>query len=157
MASFMHHVGDAVCGFVPSGTRTCQSCSLLLAPAPDQAPPEPAAAKPVDEDEDIFGDAGKEYEPDLVRRDGGGNAAAAAPAQAQAKGAYFSERDDMADLPALPKPGGPDRASLESSSTRPWGFVLNCLLRVPLSIAATRAFFPISLPHTGLSWEFNAE
>ena len=64
--------------------------------------PEPAAAKPVDEDEDIFGDAGKEYEPDLVRRDGGGNAAAAAPAQAQAKGAYFSERG---------RHGGPARAA----------------------------------------------
>lgn len=56
--------------------------------------------KPADEDEDIFGDAGKDYQADLPKSRNG----AAAPS---AQGQYFDEKDDMADLPALPKAGMP--------------------------------------------------
>lgn len=54
--------------------------------------------RPADEDEDIFGDAGKDYQAELPKsRDGG--------AAASTRGQYFAEKDDMADLPALPKAG----------------------------------------------------
>ncbi len=64
---------------------------------------EPAAPRPTDEDEDIFGDAGKDYEPDLARKGGAANGGAA-PAAPPVR-AYFDTKDDMRDLPALPKPG----------------------------------------------------
>jgi len=58
----------------------------------------------VDSDEDIFGDAGTDYVPEIPvkKRD----AAAAAAAAAAAKGGYFDTRDDMADLPPPPPTAG---------------------------------------------------
>ncbi len=61
---------------------------------------EPRAAKPVDDDEDIFGDAGRNYEPELPA-----SRASNGPAMAQASGSYFDKKDDMSDLPPLPKAG----------------------------------------------------
>lgn len=58
---------------------------------------EPAAVKPADEDEDIFGDAGKDYQPELPKKQNGQSAAS--------RGGYFEHKDDMTDLPALPKAG----------------------------------------------------
>jgi IK cytokine len=61
------------------------------------AEPAAAANKPADEDEDIFGDAGKDYQPELPKvRDG---------KEPVARGSYFDQKDDMKDLPALPKQG----------------------------------------------------
>lgn len=66
---------------------------------------EPKVAKPVDDDEDIFGDAGTNYTPELPKSKAG-SAAVAAPAPAAA-GSYFESKDEMSDLPALPKSGQP--------------------------------------------------
>lgn len=63
-----------------------------------QAAAEPAMVKPADADEDIFGNAGKDYEAELPKK-----RASAAPAAPRAP--YFDHKDDMADLPALPKAG----------------------------------------------------
>ncbi len=65
-----------------------------------QAAAETVAVKPADEDEDIFGDAGKDYQAELPKSRSG-------PAAPSAQGQYFAEKDDMADLPALPKAGTP--------------------------------------------------
>ena len=63
---------------------------------------EKKAAKPVDDDDDIFGDAGTNYEPELPKSKAS-NEATPAPAA----GSYFDKKDEMADLPALPKAGMP--------------------------------------------------
>jgi hypothetical protein len=64
----------------------------------------------VDDEDDIFGDAGRDYE--VERR---ATAAAAAAAEGAAEGpeegpsrrpAYFQAPDDLADLPPLPKEDG---------------------------------------------------
>ncbi len=62
----------------------------------------PAKARAVDDDDDIFGDAGTNYEPELPKSKAS-NEAAPAPAA----GSYFDKKDEMADLPALPKAGVP--------------------------------------------------
>jgi hypothetical protein len=80
--------------------------------------PQAEPLAPADPEDDIFGDAGKAYEPALPHTPRDGAAAAAAPAEAapqgagpangaggRARGAYFDTVDDMRDLPALPKPG----------------------------------------------------
>lgn len=59
----------------------------------------PAAAPKPEDDGDIFGDAGTDYEP-TVKKD---KAAEQGPQGAQ-RGGYFGE-DLHADLPPLPKPG----------------------------------------------------
>ncbi|CAL8466768.1 g6304 [Coccomyxa elongata] len=59
---------------------------------------EPVVVKPADEDEDIFGDAGKDYQAELPKSRSGTSAPSA-------QGQYFDKKDDMADLPALPKAG----------------------------------------------------
>ncbi|CAL5227428.1 g10390 [Coccomyxa viridis] len=74
-----------------------------LKPPPQQSTPEetetkPAKARAVDDDDDIFGDAGTNYEPELPKSKAS-NEAAPAPAA----GSYFDKKDEMADLPALPK------------------------------------------------------
>ena len=71
-----------------------------------QAAEEPVVVKPADEDEDIFGDAGKDYQAELPKSRNG----AAAPST---QGHYFDEKDDMADLPALPKAGTPHAVSAD--------------------------------------------
>ena len=58
------------------------------------------APKPVDDDDDIFGDAGTNYEPELPKSKASDEAA-----PAPAAGSYFDKKDEMADLPALPKAG----------------------------------------------------
>ena len=56
--------------------------------------------KPVDDDEDIFGDAGTNYTPKLpVPKAANGHA------PAPSAGSYFDKEDEMTDLPALPKAG----------------------------------------------------
>ena len=70
-------------------------CGLL------QADIEPKGTKPVNDDEDIFGDAGTAYMPELPvpkAANGGG-------APAPTAGSYFDKKDEMTDLPALPKAG----------------------------------------------------
>ncbi|GBF92127.1 hypothetical protein Rsub_04474 [Raphidocelis subcapitata] len=59
-------------------------------------------ARPVDDDEDIFGDAGTDYIPEMPAKKGG--AAAAAAAGGARDGSYFDRKDDMADLPPPPPP-----------------------------------------------------
>ena len=54
----------------------------------------------MDDDEDIFGDAGTHYEPQLPK-DKASNGVEPAPAA----GSYFDKKDEMTDLPALPKTG----------------------------------------------------
>ena len=66
---------------------------------------ERAPAKPVNDNDDIFGDAGTNYVPELPKSKAS-DAAAAAPAPAA--GSYFDKKDEMADLPALPKAGTPE-------------------------------------------------
>lgn len=61
---------------------------------------EKPAAKPVDDDEDIFGDAGTKYEPELPK-----NKASNGAAPASAPGSYFDKKGEIVDLPALPKAG----------------------------------------------------
>ena len=65
-----------------------------------QAEAEPRAAKPVDDDEDIFGDAGRNYEPELPASKANSGATTA-----PTSGSYFDRKDDMSDLPALPRAG----------------------------------------------------
>ena len=78
-----------------SHCKKLQECESL---SNTQAAAEPAVVRPADEDEDIFGDAGKDYRAELPKsRDGG--------AAASTRGQYFAEKDDMADLPALPTAG----------------------------------------------------
>ncbi|KAK9916318.1 hypothetical protein WJX75_001184 [Coccomyxa subellipsoidea] len=75
---------------------------------------EPAVVRPADEDEDIFGDAGKDYQAELPKsRDGG--------AAASTRGQYFAEKDDMADLPALPKAGTKSDEDMEIEDDGPPG------------------------------------
>lgn len=61
-------------------------------------------AKPVDDDDDIFGDVGTNYVPELPKSKA---VDAAEAASAPAAGSYFEKKDEMADLPALPKAGTP--------------------------------------------------
>ena len=65
-----------------------------------QADIEPKGTKPVDDDEDIFGDAGTNYAPELPAPK-----AANGRAPAPTAGSYFEKKDEMTDLPALPKAG----------------------------------------------------
>ena len=54
----------------------------------------------MDDDEDIFGDAGTNYTPELpVPKAANGHA------PAPTAGSYFEKKDEMTDLPALPKAG----------------------------------------------------
>ena len=61
------------------------------------------AAKAVDDDEDIFGDAGTNYTPELPKSRAANRAASVPPV-----GSYFDKKDDMADLSAPAKAGQPD-------------------------------------------------
>ncbi|KAL4452787.1 hypothetical protein ABPG75_008449 [Micractinium tetrahymenae] len=65
--------------------------------------------KPVNEDDDIFGDAGTEYEPTIKDEKRKAAAAAAADGGGQRRGGYFGggEDDLHADLPPLPADDAP--------------------------------------------------
>ena len=65
-----------------------------------QTDTEPKGTKPVDDDEDIFGDAGTNYVPELPMPK-----AANGGAPAPTASSYFDKKDEMSDLPALPKAG----------------------------------------------------
>ena len=66
-----------------------------------QADIEPKGIKPADDDDDdIFGDAGTNYTPELPIPK-----AANGRAPAPTAGSYFEKKDEMTDLPALPKAG----------------------------------------------------
>ena len=63
-------------------------------------------APPVDEDDDIFGDAGTDYQPTVKDKQRAAAAAAAAEVAEQRRGGYFGQQEDLhADLPPLPKDG----------------------------------------------------
>lgn len=77
------------------------------------APPPPQPPLPADEDDDIFGDAGTDYQPTIKDRErlarkteAAAEAEAAAAAEGQ-RGGYFGEggADLHADLPPLPRDG----------------------------------------------------
>lgn len=80
------------------GNRTLIYCKVCL-----QEDTKPKAAMPVDDDEDIFGDAGTNYTPELPKSKAANRAASVPPA-----GSYFDEKDEMADMPAPAKAGQPD-------------------------------------------------
>ncbi len=117
---------------------------------------EPAA--PADPEDDIFGDAGKAYEPALAPTPRDGAAAAAAPADrapqgagpangagGRARGAYFDTVDDMRDLPALPKPGA--RARQASDMGAICGFGAMCATCGTAAAAPARRRCEAGRPH----------
>lgn len=63
----------------------------------------PPPPKPVDEEEDIFGDAGKDYVLELPKE----RAAKAGQAAQKPAATYFDRADDLSDLPSLPTTGAP--------------------------------------------------
>ncbi|KAG2488795.1 hypothetical protein HYH03_012595 [Edaphochlamys debaryana] len=73
----------------------------LPSPAAPAAPPKPAG--PVDEDDDIFGDAGTDYRPTRLDKDKGAARDAAGTAGSDQNkrpdGSYFGARDTMEDIP----------------------------------------------------------
>lgn len=70
------------------------------------APPAKAATAVVadTEEDDIFGDAGKDYVPEIPDKQK--RAQAAAGASQRPDGSYFDTKDDMSDLPPPPPPPG---------------------------------------------------
>ena len=66
----------------------------------------------MDDDEDIFGDAGRNYEPELPASKANSGAATA-----PASGSYFDKKDDLSDLPALPRAGLHSQETMNSKDS----------------------------------------
>lgn len=106
--ALLHQHGIAV-----SGSLRQQPVEQHLQAALQQEQQEPGPRQPVDDDEDIFGDAGRDYAPTLPKRAAGAVAAVEEGGEATAeggrKGGYFGGENLAADLPPLPGEAGPTR------------------------------------------------